>query len=170
MNKTINIKFIVVVILAVAISIFVFLNLKTLELTHDIFDSVKNLVDSKSESKAKTKTKVHGNSNKNMKPHIVYEIYAVDSWSSKIFTIKYGISSSHNYKRKKGNPRPKLQIPKIRKHSMVMKYKVKYDILYENIHGRIEAKKIESELVTKYFNLKGEMPILQKLPLPDEIF
>ncbi len=167
MNKTINIKFIVAVILAVAISIFVFLNLKTLELTHDIFDSVKNLVDSKSESKAKTKTKVHGNSNKNMKPHIVYEIYGIDDWEAKT-TIKYGISSQKDYKRKQGNPRPNLQLKLISQNHFCEHFnKIEYIILDEKIPNRKAAKILEQKYVTEYYLKYKRKPLLQELPLPE---
>ena len=170
MNKTINIKIVFAIIIAIALTAYILtkLNVKTVEQSHNLIETTKDIVDNK--IKTKTNSKVHDNSNENSKLHIVYEIYAVDSWNTKIFTIKYGISSQKKYITKKGNPRPQLQIKNIKENSKIKGYKVEYDILFENISGRIEAKQIEKKLVTTYFNTYGEMPVLQKLPLPEQLF
>ena len=94
MTKTINLKICLAIIVALSITAFALikLNIKTVEVTHDVLETTKDLID------VRSKTKVHDNSNENQKLHIVYEIYGTDSWGART-TIKYGISSRKNYER-----------------------------------------------------------------------
>ncbi len=123
-----------------------------------------NIVKPKAIPITATKTRVHGNDDDNCRLHIVYEIFTVDAFGVNK-TLKYGISSQCDFITKDGNPRPEYQLPffKIKYNTFVVSYK----ILYNNISNRIEAKKIEQELINKYYELHKEMPQEQKLPLPD---
>ncbi len=111
------------------------------------------------------KTKVHGNDDDNCRMHIVYEIYAKNKFLSKK-TLKYGISSQCDFLTKDGNPRPEYQIPAIILKKDYKGLIVWYSILHRNIPDRKLAKKIEQDLINKYFNMHNEMPPEQKRPLP----
>ncbi len=112
MNLIINKKTVIAIIVALAVTAFIFarLGLKTVETTHNILELTKEIVDF--QNITETSTDVHDNSNKNSKPHIVYEVYAIDAFAVE-YTLKYGISSQNNYVRKDGNPRPQSQLKKI---------------------------------------------------------
>ena len=170
-NKSINIKLLAATVVSILIAVvfIIKLNVKTVETTQHLIETTKEIV-KKDLSSVTEKTKVHDNSNENTKLHIVYEIYSIDSWGIKMNTIKFGISSRNNYVKKAGNPRPNLQLKKIQKHTLIKGYTVKYDIVYNKVEGRIKAKLLEKQLVTNYFNTYGEMPVLQKLPLPEDLF
>ncbi len=168
MNKVLNLKIIFIIIFAVIISFFTFikLNVETVDTTQNFVEITTDLIDNF--SKSETKTKVHGNSDKNKKLHIVYEIYGIDAWEEKT-TIKFGISGRKNYKRKKGNPRPNLQLKSISKNPLCEHfYKVEYKILNEKVQGREATKILEKKYVTEYYYKYNRMPLLQKLPLPEE--
>ncbi len=103
------------------------------------------------------KTKVHGNDDDNCRMHIVYEIYAIDVSDSKRI-LKYGISSQCDFLTKDGNPRPEYQIPKFQLYEEYKNSKVWYKILHRNIPDRKLAKKIEQDLINKYYLQYEEMP------------
>lgn len=91
----------------------------TIEVVHN---AVEQIV------KDETATDVHGNSNESQKLQIVYEIYGLDA-SDKKFVLKYGVSGQKNYKRKWGNPRPKLQLKGIAKRPDCLHYmKIDYSM------------------------------------------
>ncbi len=113
----------------------------------------------------KTETKIHGNSDDNCRLHIVYEIYAIDSWQIKR-TLKYGISSQCDFVTKDGNPRPEYQVPVIQLKNEYKNSKVWYQILHKDIPDRKAAKSIEQELVNEYFSKYTDMPPEQKRPMP----
>ncbi len=89
--------------------------------------------------------------------HIVYEIYAIDVSDSKRI-LKYGISSQCDFLTKDGNPRPEYQIPKFQLYEEYKNSKVWYKILHRNIPDRKLAKKIEQDLINKYYLQYEEMP------------
>ncbi len=166
MNKIVNIKFVFVLFLAIAVSSFALIQLNNslAEGAQNLYESVSDFINNKTE----TKTEVHGNSNENMKPHIVYEIYGVDEFGAKT-TIKYGISSRKNYKRKEGNARPNLQLKPISKNPLCEHFRrIEYKVLNENVAGRKAAKILEKKYVSEYFYNFSRTPLLQELPLPEE--
>ncbi len=96
--------------------------------------------------------------------HIVYEIYAIDVLNTKRI-LKYGISSQCDFLTKDGNPRPEYQIPYYQSKRQYKNVVISYTILYKNIQNRIEAKKIEQELVNEYARTHNfRMPPEQKRP------
>ncbi len=110
----------------------------------------------------------HANSDENPLPHIVYEIYVI--YPNGILDIlKYGISSQDDFITKDGNPRPEYQIPAIKKIPRFANCKIWYNILYNDVPGRLAAKVIEQELVDVYFAANGEKPFLQHRPIPTEL-
>ncbi len=163
-------------LLITAILLFLGFILKQVFEAHKIYDIaklIKHTTEIVSESiesqnkKTETKTKAtHGNSNKNCKLHLVYEIYAKEPKKEKI-TLKYGITSQCDFVTKDGNPRPEYQVRDLKLNSDYIAYDIEYIILYNNINGRVEAKRIEKELVTKYaLTHGGQLPPLQKRPKP----
>ncbi len=117
-------------------------------------------------TKLKAEIKVHDNSNKNTKLHEVYEIYAEDKWDAKR-TLKFGITSQEDFITKDGNPRPEYQVPTLQAKAKYKNLKVWYEILHQNVKGRIAAKEIEKKLVNKFFAENGFMPPEQKRPQAD---
>ncbi len=124
------------------------------------------IVKTKINKKTETKTRVHGNDNRNCRLHIVYEIYAKDSWGAKRI-LKYGISSQCDFITKDGNPRPEYQIPKMQQKKDYKNSKVWYQILHRNIPDRKAAKEIEQNLVNEYYLQNGRRPPEQLRPIPE---
>ena len=109
---------------------------------------------------------VHGNSDDNCRLHIVYEIFAVNTWGERL-VLKYGISSQCDFVTKDGNPRPEYQVTKFQAEPNYWKMKVAYQILFRNIPSRIAAKTIEQGLVNTYFySHDRQMPLEQLRPSP----
>jgi len=55
-----------------------------------------------------------------------------------------------DFKTKDGNPRPEYQVPFLQNKIKYQHFKVLYIFLYENVEGRVEAKRLEQELVDEY--------------------
>ena len=90
------------VLLVVAIAVTLGFGVKFLyeafRATKDTLEIVHNTVEQIVEDEVATDA-IHGNSNDSPKLQIVYEIYGLDSWSTKT-VVKYGVSGQKNYKRK----------------------------------------------------------------------
>ncbi len=138
---------------------------KLVKHTTEIISESIDTKNQKTETKAKER-EVHGNSDKNCDMHLVYEIFREDSLGIQI-TLKYGVTSQNNFKIKYGNPRPKYQVNKFQKYEKYKNYHIDYVVLDSMICGRIEAKKIEQELVNIYFTKYRKMPPEQHLPTPN---
>lgn len=154
--------------IAVLISfLYIKFSLDTAETTRELVDGTKETVEKTQQRTETTTREVHGNSNDNCDLHKVYEIYSVDSWGIRR-TLKYGITSQCDFKRKDGNPRPEYQV---RYFQILPEYKylkIKYDILDSLIEGRIEAKNREKHYVNQYFIKHNKLPERQKRPLPED--
>ncbi len=111
---------------------------------------------------------VHGNSDDNDDLHKVYEIFMIEI-PFKETTLKYGITSQNDFVTKDGNPRPEYQIPVILKNPKYAGKNISYKYHYENVKGRVLAKKLEQNLVNKYFEIHQEKPPLQERPIPDAL-
>lgn len=93
----------------------------------------------------------HGNSNRNPKPHHLYEIR--DSVDDDVF--KYGIS--HDPIDEDGySNRMRVQVDFL--NSAVKWFRFFGRILIVNISGRKEAKRIEREHIRKYKEIHGQKP------------
>ncbi len=126
-------------------------------------EAIKEIINEIVKTEEKTEEKTHGNSDDNCRLHIVYEIYAIDSWQIKR-SLKYGISSQCDFVTKDGNPRPEYQVPIIQHKPKYKNSKVWYKILHKDIPDRKAAKSIEQELVNEYFYKFQTMPAEQLRP------